>query len=124
MSIEQLQPASPQQASVYLPYIQGNKRNFLPYAISLYQKGVLEGHRKIEASEAIPFVATWNVVTLPSDLTRCRMQFQGDADLSYEVMMVNSEFITYLIELMDNYKRNRTTDFSQAFYRKLLRIDE
>ncbi|QIR38704.1 hypothetical protein HCG51_19720 [Tolypothrix sp. PCC 7910] len=124
MSIEQLQPASQQQASVYLPYIQGNKRNFLPYAISLYQKGVLEGHRKIEASEAIPFVATWNVVTLPSDLTRCRMQFQGDADLSYEVMMVNSEFITYLIELMDNYKRNRTTDFSQAFYRKLLRIDE
>ncbi|MBD2212086.1 hypothetical protein H6G64_28525 [Calothrix sp. FACHB-156] len=124
MSIEQLQPASQQQASVYLPYIQGNKRNFLPYAISLYQKGVLEGHRRIEASEAIPFVATWNVVTLPSDLTRCRMQFQGDADLSYEVMMVNSEFITYLIELMDNYKRNRSTDFSQAFYRKLLRIDE
>ncbi|BAY94150.1 hypothetical protein NIES37_05120 [Tolypothrix tenuis PCC 7101] len=124
MSIEQLQPASPQQASVYLPYIQGNKRTFLPYAISLYQKGVLEGNRRIEASEAIPFVATWNVVTLPSDLTRCRMQFQGDAELSYEVMMVNSEFITYLIELMDNYKRNRSTDFSQAFYRKLLRIEE
>ncbi|BAY34111.1 hypothetical protein NIES2107_60160 [Nostoc carneum NIES-2107] len=124
MSIEQLQPASQQQASVYLPYIQGNKRNFLPYAISLYQKGVLEGNRRIEASEGIPFVATWNVVTLPSDLTRCRMQFQGDAELSYEVMMVNSEFISYLIELMDNYKRNRSTDFSQAFYRKLLRIDE
>lgn len=124
MSIEQLQPASPQQASVYLPYIQGSRRNFLPYAISLYQKGVLEGHRKIEASDNIPFVATWNVASLPSDLTRCRMQFDGDADLSYEVMMASSEFITYLIELMDNYKRNRLTDFSQAFYRKLLRIDE
>jgi hypothetical protein len=124
MSIEQLQPASPQQASVYLPYIQGSRRNFLPYAISLYQKGVLEGHRKIEASDNIPFVATWNVASLPSDLTRCRMQFEGDADLSYEVMMASSEFITYLIELMDNYKRNRLTDFSQAFYRKLLRIDE
>ncbi len=124
MSIEQLQPASQQQASVYLPYIQGSRRNFLPYAISLYQKGVLEGHRKIEASDNIPFVATWNVASLPSDLTRCRMQFDGDADLSYEVMMASSEFITYLIELMDNYKRNRLTDFSQAFYRKLLRIDE
>ncbi|MBD2356415.1 hypothetical protein H6G41_17585 [Tolypothrix sp. FACHB-123] len=124
MSIEQLQPASAQQASVYLPYIQGTKRNFLPYAISLYQKGVLEGQRKIEASENIPFVATWNVASLPSDLTRCRMQFDGDADLSYEVMMASSEFISYLIELMDNHKRNRITDFSQAFYRKLLRVDE
>jgi hypothetical protein len=124
MSLEQLQPASQQQASVYLPYIQGSRRNFLPYAISLYQKGVLEGHRKIEASDHIPFVATWNVASLPSDLTRCRMQFEGDAELSYEVMMASSEFITYLIDLMDNYKRNRLTDFSQAFYRKLLRIDE
>jgi hypothetical protein len=53
MSIEQLQPATQQQASVYLPYIQGNnKRNFLPFAIGLYQKGVLEGHRKIEGSAA------------------------------------------------------------------------
>ncbi|BAY21967.1 hypothetical protein NIES2100_17300 [Calothrix sp. NIES-2100] len=124
MSIEQLQPVSAQQASVYLPYIQGSRRNFLPYAISLYQKGFLEGQRKIEASDNIPFVATWNVASLPSDLTRCRMQFDGDAELSYEVMMASSEFITYLIELMDNYKRNRLTDFSQPFYRKLLRVDE
>ncbi|MBD2202106.1 hypothetical protein H6G33_08860 [Calothrix sp. FACHB-1219] len=124
MSIEQLQPASAQQASVYLPYIQGTKRNFLPYAISLYQKGVLEGHRKIEASDNIPFVATWNVASLPSDLTRCRMQFDGDADLSYEIILASSEFVSFLIELMDNYKRNRLTDFSQAFYRKLLRVDD
>src|SRR5690348_14172691 len=110
MSIEQLQPASAQQASVYLPYIQGSRRNLLPYAISLYQKGVLEGHRKIEASDNIPFVATWNIASLPSDLTRCRMQFDGDAELSYEVTIASSEFITYLIELMDNYKRNRLTD--------------
>ena len=49
-SFDQLQPASQHQTAVYLPYIQGNKRNLLPYAISLYQKGVLEGQRKIEAS--------------------------------------------------------------------------
>lgn len=124
MSIEQLQPATQQQANVYLPYIQGAKRNFLPYAISLYQKGVLEGHRKIEASESIPFVASWNVATLPSDLTRCRIQFEGNAELSYEVMMASFEFMSFLIELMENYKRYRLTDFSQAFYRKVLRIDE
>jgi hypothetical protein len=124
MSIEQLQPANQQQASVYLPYIQSAKRNFLPYALSLYQKGVLEGKRKIEGGESIPFVASWNVATLPSDLTRCCIQFDGNADLSYEVMMASFEFINFLIELMENYKRYRLTDFSQAFYRKLLRIEE
>lgn len=124
MSIEQLQPANQQQASVYLPYIQSAKRNFLPYALSLYQKGVLEGKRKIEGGDSIPFVASWNVASLPSDLTRCRIQFDGNADLSYEVMMASFEFMNFLIELMENYKRYRLTDFSQGFYRKLLRIEE
>ncbi|MBC5796923.1 MAG: hypothetical protein VKL60_04560 [Sphaerospermopsis sp.] len=124
MSIDQLQPVSPQQAAVYLPYIQQSKRNFLPYAISLYQKGFIEGHRKIEASDNIPFVATWNVATLPSDLTRCRIQFDGNAELVYEVMMASYEFINFLIELMENYKRQKVSDFSTAFYRKLLRIED
>jgi hypothetical protein len=124
MPIDQLQPVTQQQASVYLPYVQGSKRNLLPFAISLYQQGVLEGHRKIEAGENIPFVATWNVSTLPSDLTRCRVQFDGNAELSYEVMLASFEFINYLIELMENYKRYRLTDFSQGFYRRLLRLDE
>ncbi len=124
MSFEQLQPATQQQASVYLPYVQGSKRDFLRYAIALYQKGVLEGKRKIEGSEHVPFVATWNIATLPSDLTRCRLQFDGDAELSYELMMASFEFINFLIELMENYKRYRVSDFSQAFYRKLLRVEE
>jgi hypothetical protein len=124
MSFEQLQPATQQQASVYLPYVQGSKRDFLRYAIGLYQKGVLEGKRKIEGSEHVPFVATWNIATLPSDLTRCRLQFDGDAELSYELMMASFEFINFLIELMENYKRYRVSDFSQAFYRKLLRVEE
>ncbi|MFO5492566.1 MAG: type IV pilus biogenesis protein EbsA [Cuspidothrix sp.] len=123
-SFDQLQPASQHQTAVYLPYIQGNKRNLLPYAISLYQKGVLEGQRKIEASDNIPFVASWNVATLPSDLTRCRMQFDANSELTYEVMMASYEFITFLIELMENYKRHRITDFSKPFYRKLLCADD
>ncbi|GAX37784.1 type IV pilus biogenesis protein EbsA [Nodularia sp. NIES-3585] len=124
MSIDQLQPVNQQQANVYSPYVQSAKRNFLPYALSLYQKGVLEGQRKIEGGDNIPFVASWNVATLPSDLTRCRIQFEGNADLSYEVMMASFEFMSFLIELMENYKRYRLTDFSQGFYRKVLRIDE
>ncbi|MBK1990464.1 hypothetical protein A0J48_023550 [Sphaerospermopsis aphanizomenoides BCCUSP55] len=124
MSIDQLQPVSQQQATVYLPYIQQSKRNFLPYAISLYQKGFVEGHRKIEGSDNIPFIATWNVATLPSELTRCRIQFDGNADLSYEVRMASFEFINFLIELMENYRRQKISDFSTAFYRKLLSVDE
>jgi hypothetical protein len=123
-SFDQLQPATQQQTTLYQPYIQGAKRNLLPYAISLYEKGVLEGHRKIEASDNIPFVATWNVATLPSDLTRCRMQFDDNAELTYEVMMASSEFISFLIELMENYKRHHITDFAKPFYRKLLRADD
>ncbi|AFZ58942.1 hypothetical protein H6G54_24000 [Anabaena cylindrica FACHB-243] len=124
MSIDQLQPVTQQQASVYLPYIQQSKRNFLPYAISLYQKGFVEGHRNIEGSDNIPFIATWNVATLPSDLTRCRIQFDGNAELGYEVMMASFEFINFLIELMENYKRQKISDFSITFYRKLLRVEE
>jgi hypothetical protein len=124
MSIDQLQPVTQQQAAVYLPYIQQAKRNFLPYAISLYQKGYIEGIRKIEGGENIPFTATWNVATLPSDLTRCRIQFDGNAELTYEVMMASFEFINFLIELMEKYKRYKISDFSSAFYRKLLRLED
>lgn len=124
MSIEKLQPADKGAVSVFMPYYQGAKRNFLPLAISLYQQGSLEGHRRIEGGENIPFVATWFVSKLPSEITRCRLQFDSNADLSYEVTMSNSEFINYLIEVIMNFKRARLTDFTQGFYRKLLRIDE
>lgn len=124
MSIEQLQPAASGQVNVYMPYYQGNKRNVLPHAISLYQQGSLEGQRNIEGGEAIPFIATWNVSTLPADLTRCRMQFDGNAELSYEVMMANFEFVDCLIDVLINFRRSRRADFSQTFYRKLLKIED
>lgn len=124
MSIDQLQPANQRDVSVYIPYFQGNKRNMLPLAISLYQKGVIEGKRKIEASDGIPFVASWNVSTLPADLTRCRMQFDGKAELSYEIMMPSSDFVEFLMDVILNFKRAHLTDFSKAFYRKLLHMDE
>ena len=124
MSIDKLEPANQQSVSFYLPYFQGNKRTILPTALSLYQKGVLVGQRKIEGSENVPFVATWNVSTLPVDLTRCRLQFDGNAELSYEVIMASSELVDYLIDVIVNFNRDRTTDFPIAFYRKLLRMEE
>ncbi|NEQ86330.1 MAG: hypothetical protein F6K26_41555 [Moorea sp. SIO2I5] len=124
MSIEKLKPADKGAVGIYVPYYQGNKRNLLPIAISLYQQGSLEGRRQIEGGDSIPFVATWFVSNLPSELTRCRLQFDGNADLSYELTMQNSEFVNYLIEVIMNFKRSRITDFSKTFYRKLLRIDE
>jgi hypothetical protein len=125
MTIEQLQPAPMQQVGVYVPYYpQASKKQLLPYAISLYQKGALEGQRKIEGAESIPFIATWNVSTLPADLCRCRLQFDGNAELSYEIMMANFEFVDFLIEVVMNFRRTRLSDFSQSFYRKLLKLED
>lgn len=120
MSLDKLEPASKGAVAVYTPYYQGTKRTFLPFAIGLYQKGSLEGKRAIEGGEAIPFVATWSVSTLPSDLSRCRVQFDGNAELSYEVTMANFQFIGCLIEMLMHYKKSKRTDFSKKFYRKLL----
>lgn len=124
MSLEKLQPANSRDVNVYAPYYQGRKRSALPLAISLYQLGNLEGVRKIEGGESIPFVASWSVSSLPADLTRCRLQFDGNAELSYEVTLANFEFVDFLIEVLFYFKSNRIADFSQSFYRKLLRLDD
>jgi hypothetical protein len=125
MSLEQLQPAPGPAVGVYTPYYpQPAKRQMLPFAISLYQKGSLEGKRNIEGAESIPFIATWNVSTLPADLTRCRIQFDGNADLSYEVILANFEFVDFLIDVILTFRKTRLADFSQTFYRKLLRLDD
>jgi hypothetical protein len=124
MPLKELKPADNRDVGVYMPYYQGNKRNMLPMAISLYQEGELQGERKIEGGESIPFVATWSVSKLPADLTRCRMQFDGDAGLSYELMLANFEFVDFLIDVIMTYRGKRIADFSQGFYRKLLRLDD
>ncbi|MEL6489862.1 MAG: type IV pilus biogenesis protein EbsA [Cyanobacteria bacterium J06634_6] len=124
MSLQSITPASKPEASVYLPYYQGKKRNALPYAIGLYKQGNIEGERKIEGTGNIPFLATWNVSMLPADLTRCRMQFDGDADLTYEITMANFEFVDFLISVVVAMNQNKTPDFDKGFYRKLLRIDD
>jgi hypothetical protein len=90
----------------------------------LYQQGRLEGQRRIEGGEGITFAASWYVSKLPSELTRCRIQFDGQAELSYEMTILNAEFIDYLIEVINIKKDTKVVDFPQSFYRKLLKIDD
>ncbi len=125
MAIDKLQPAPSQQVNVYAPYYQQQgKKAVLPYAISLYQQSSLEGERRIEGGQSIPFVASWTVSSLPADLTRCRLQFDGNSELSYELMLANFEFVDFLIDVIMNFKRGRFTDFSQAFYKRLMRYED
>ena len=96
--LSSLQPAPSRDVSMYLPYYQGTRRDMLATAMTLYQHGNLEGERAIDGGESIPFLATWSVLPLPADLTRCRLQFSGDADLSYEVTLTNFEFVKLVRE--------------------------
>jgi hypothetical protein len=122
MAIE-LKQAPPQEVSIYMPYYrEPTKRQALPYAISLYKQGELPGERQIEGSPPISFMATWRVSNLPSDLTLCRVMFEGDAEMSYEITMDNSEFVSYLIEVVSSIRDRGTADFPQIFYSKLFRI--
>lgn len=125
--IDNLEPTNKTDVSVYLPYYPNrDKQKILPLALSLYQKGSVEGQRCVEGSSGISFVATWHVSKLPSELTHCRVQFEEQADLSYEMTLLNSEFIDYLIDLIviHNQSQGQDVDFPQNFYKKLLRFDE
>ena len=123
LTFDEIKPVSKPDIGVYLPYYQGTKRNALPYAIGLYKRGNLEGERTLEGGESIPFIATWNVSTLPADLTRCRLQFDNDADLSYEITMATFEFVDFLFDIVVALRHKHPADFSKGFYRKLLRLD-
>ncbi len=122
MTVE-LKAAAPQEVSIYMPYYrEPNKRQALPYAISLYKQGEITGERHVEGSPAISFMAVWRVANLPSDLALCRLTFDGDADMSYEMTLENSEFVGYLIDVVSSIRDRGYVDFPQVFYSKLFRI--
>ncbi|MCM1982679.1 type IV pilus biogenesis protein EbsA [Lyngbya confervoides] len=122
--LDDLKPVHQREVNVYLPYYQDAQRTMLPLGIALYQQGNLEGARRIEDGEDIPFLATWNISLLPADLTRCRVKFENDSDLTYEMTLTNFEYIGFLIELLTQFRRTRVADFPKGFYRKLLKLDE
>jgi hypothetical protein len=122
MAIE-LKAAAPQEVSIYIPYYrEPNKRQALPYAISLYKQGEIAGERHIEGSSAVSFMAVWHVANLPSDLVLCRVTFEGDTDMSYEMTLENSEFVGYLIDVVSSIRDKGYVDFPQVFYSKLFRL--
>jgi len=122
MAIE-LTKASEQEVFVYKPYYrEANKQKALPYAISLYKKGEITGERHIEGSAAISFAAVWRVANLPSDPILCRVTFDGEADMTYEIVLENSEFVGYLIDVVSTINDKSYVDFPQVFYGKLFRI--
>jgi hypothetical protein len=121
--INQIKPVAQGEITVYNPYYAEKRRKYLGHAISLYKQKHLEGARKIDGGEDIPFVATWNVSFLPADLTRCRIQFDNNSELSYEVMMATFEYVDCLVDVIINYHRHHVVDYAKGFYRKLLRFD-
>ena len=122
MTIE-LKAAAPQEVSIYMPYYrEPNKRQALPYAISLYKQGEITGERHIEGSTSVSFMAVWRVANLPSDLALCRLTFDVDADMSYEMTLENSEFVGYLIDVVSSIRDKGYVDFPQIFYSKLFRL--
>lgn len=124
-NLEQLQPADKRIVGIYMPYYnQPKKRTLLPRAITLYRQGNLEGERTIEGGENITFVASWQVSSLPADLTRCGVQFDGNADLNYKITLTNVDLINFLIDLINDYRRYKKVDFSKGFYRKLLQRND
>ena len=122
--LENLQPAGKEDTIVYVPYYSKDKHKILPLAMSLYKEGSLEGERQIEASENIPFVATWYVSSLPSELTSFQLIFSSKADLSYNMNISNADLIKYLIELIETFQKSQFVDFSNKFYRKLLQVED
>lgn len=125
LDIDRLEPANKADVLVYLPYYPNkDKQKILPLALTLYKRGQLEGQRYIEGGEGISFVASWFISKLPAELTNCRLMFGGQADLNYEMTILNSEFMDYLIELILIHRETQCVDFPQPFYRKLLRFDE
>ena len=122
MTVE-LKAAAPQEVQIYMPYYrEPNKRQALPYAISLYKQGEISGERRIEGSPPVSFLAVWRVANLPSDLTLCRLTFEGNTEMSYELTIENSEFVNYLIDVVANIRDKGHVDFPQLFYSKLFRI--
>ncbi len=123
LNIEQ---ATPGEVNVYSPYYAVARRPLLPLAVGLYKQGNFEGERKIEGGDPVPFIASWFQSPLPSDLTLCQIQFDQDAELTYELSIANYEFVDFLIDVINGAQRdpNQKPDLTTAFYKKLMRVDD
>jgi hypothetical protein len=122
MAIE-LKQAPPEEVRKYDAWIRDpDKKQALPYAISLYKMGEVEGARTIEGAGNVPFRAVWKVTNLPSEVISCQVTFSGSEPMTYEVDLPNHEFVSFLVDTTKMIHGRGVADFSEAFYSKLFRI--
>lgn len=123
MTLE-IQAAPSVDVVVYLPYCKREQHQALPFAISLYRIGKLQGERQVEGSTPIPFSAFWKVSTLPSDPVICTVIFTNEVneEFKYEVELQNLQVVKYLVDVILLDRATQIVDFSQAFYAQLFRM--
>lgn len=109
---------------LYLPYCKRDQQQALPYGISLYKIGNLQGERQVEGSSPVPFSAFWKVSTLPVDPIICTVIFTNEVneEYKYEIELQSLQLVNYLIEVIILDRETQVVDFSQAFYVKLFRV--
>lgn len=122
----QLKTATTQDMGVYNVYFRKHspeRQKNLTHGIALYQTGELQGERQIEYGQPIMFQATWKPVSFPEVPVVCRVSFNDDADLLYELEFAKAiDFIAHLTDVTSQYIAKNIVDFPQDFYFKLFRI--
>lgn len=119
-----IQAAPSGDVVLYLPYCKREQQQALPYAISLYRVGSLQGERQVEGSSAIPFSAFWKVSTLPVDPIICTIIFTNEVneEYKYEIELLNHQLVKYLVDVIIRDRETQVVDFSQALYAQLFRL--
>jgi len=109
---------------LYLPYCKREQQQALPYAISLYKTGALQGERQVEGTSPIPFSAFWKVSTLPVDPVICTVVFTNEVneEYKYEIELQSLQVVKHLIDVVLLDRETQIVDFSQAFYAELFRL--
>jgi hypothetical protein len=109
---------------IYLPYCKREQHQALPFAISLYRTGKLQGERQVEGSAPIPFSAFWKVSTLPVDPVICTVVFTNEVneEFKYEIELQNLQVVKYLVDVILLDRATQIVDFPQAFYAQLFRM--
>lgn len=119
-----IQAAPTGDVVLYLPYCKREQQQALPYAISLYKMGTLQGERQVEGSAPIPFSAFWKVSTLPVDPVICTVVFTNEIseEYKYEIELQSLQVVRHLIDVIILDRETQVVDFSQAFYAELFRL--
>lgn len=119
-----IQAAPTGDVVLYLPYCKRDQQQALPYGISLYKTGYIQGERQVEGSSPIAFSAFWKASTLPVDPIICTVIFTNEIneEYKYEIELQSLQLVNYLIELIILNRETQIVDFSQGFYVKLFRV--